>query len=158
MKHTYFISTGKLSVMHTLWHYQQLEEGDFRGSEWTPYHYIKNLSIDKDKAIAEAKAYAEERGKDFTGIEDSPMFKKSEHFEVAGVEFKIIQTKNKKWMHIGTPTPEFWNLWREKKQELKDYGFSIVLNKKWNEKEPDKVSKWIVFHSINGLAREEVAK
>lgn len=135
MQKVYYISTGRKSVMHTLWKYCKPEAGEnlaFRGK----HTFIKNLPIDVNIAVEEAKRYAKEAKGIFEGVNDSPQGIRSNSFEFAGVHFKRKQMKSG-LKYIGKATDEFFKLWREKKEELRSQGYSVSKYKEI----------WFVFYN-----------
>ena len=130
-----YISTGQKAVMYTLW-----EES---------YHddsYIKNLPMDKEKAITEAKRYAEEQEFEFLGIYSSPLHKRAEHIDFYGIIFKH-KRKGKKSFFYGVVTQEFWTAWRENKEQMKKDGFSVSKHE-YRERfgNHDLKTVWYVFY------------
>jgi hypothetical protein len=114
----FFISTGKKSVMFTLW--KDCSSDVYMGKSL----YIKNLPIKEEKAIKEAEKYAIEHKGIFLGVFDSPERKRSKFFDFAGIHFRE-SVKNGKTFFVGIVTEEFWKLWREKKEELKQEGYRV---------------------------------
>jgi hypothetical protein len=51
----------------------------------------------------------------------------------------------------GTPTPEFWELWRIKKDEIKSLGISV----KKEENEEEETSKWVINAWIDATKEEK---
>ena len=134
-----YISTGQKQVLHTLWEckYNMVHNEMF----------VKNLSSDRNKAVAEAKRYAKEHGLDFDGIWNSPRFKKAEHFEKYGVVFKHKRKKGKSF-YQGFPGYEFWDEWKKDKQKLKDEGFFVSQYR--NPFSEKKELIWYVFYKPGG--------
>jgi len=130
-----YISTGQKQVLHTLWHYHP--------SVFGQEIFIKNLSANKDKAVAEAKRYAKEHGLDFEGIFNSPRFKKAEHFEKYGVVFKHKRKKGKSF-YQGNPTQEFWREWKKCKDDMKKEGFFVSQHRSPYVNDNELI--WYVFY------------
>jgi len=131
-----YISTGQKQVLHTLWHYHP--------SVFGQEIFIKNLSANKDKAVAEAKRYAKEHGLEFGGVYNSPRFKKAEHFEKYGITFKHKRKKGKSF-YQGFATPEFWDEWKKNKEEIKKEGFRLSKYPDLLDKERKRML-WYVFY------------
>lgn len=122
-KTLYWISTGHKGVMYTLW--RQIvgthEDGScFRGRPL----YIKNLPMAEEAAVLEGAKYATEHGGEFRGIEDQPFNERSNSFDYLGVHFSRRKFRNGV-AYIGAPTPEFWEAWKTRKEEIRRLGFSI---------------------------------
>lgn len=131
-----YISTGQKQVLHTLWvHRHSLFGQDF---------FIKNLSADKDKAVAEAKQYAKRHNMDFGGVFNSPRFKRAEHFEKYGITFKHKRKKGKSY-YQGFATPEFWDAWKENKEQIKKEGFYVSKYPDLTDRERKRML-WYVFY------------
>ena len=108
-----YISTGQKAVMYTLWEESYMDDV-----------YIKNLPMDKEKAIAEVKKYAKEQEIEYLGVYSSPLHKRAEHIDFHGINFKH-KRKGKKSFYYGVVTQEFWTAWRENKEQMKKDGFSV---------------------------------
>jgi hypothetical protein len=117
-----YISTGRKSVMYTLW---QVSIGQYGRRD----QFVKNLSLEKSKAILEARKWALDNHKIYTGIDVEPKNSRADFFEFAGVHFTRKNSKNGSVLYFGKITSEhsqeFWNVWREQKDELKSKGFSV---------------------------------
>ena len=149
MKEVY-ISTGQKQVMHTMWVENIVERPN--PSINTPSRipmmpafiqdiYIKNLSMNEDEAIKEAKEYANANGAVFAGVSDSPRFKRAKTFEAFGIHFIQRRKKGKTFFVGKIPTQEFWDAWRNNKEEMKKT-FSVS-----KFKNPIKKSEeWYIFY------------
>jgi len=139
MSNDYYISTGQKQVLHTLW----IESNN------PPFDncFIKNLSADKEKAIAEATKYAQVNEGKFIGVFASPRYKKAEHFEKYGIVFKHKRKKGKSF-YQGFATPEFWENWKKNKEQIKKEGFFLS---KYPDLMDDKRERmiWYVFYKPN---------
>jgi len=132
----YFISTGKKQVMYTLW--RETFAG-FMGI--THYSFVKILAMTEAKALKAAQEYANEHGGTFEGIDQAPRFKKSTSFDMYGMHF-AEKRKHGKAFFMGIASQDFWQEWREKKEEMKQSGFSVS---KWRDPRKN-LDVWYVFY------------
>lgn len=138
---TCFVSTGMKRVLHTLWIQSIIKRPGLSGGGFINYSYIKNLPADESEAIKIAKEFAKENFCNFTGVEDSPIYKKASHIEIYGIQFKHKRKKGKSF-YFGYATQEFFDEWKKNKQQLKDEGFSLS-----KYKHPiHGTSDWYVFY------------
>jgi hypothetical protein len=59
--------------------------------------------------------------------------------------WKVVFIKSKQdhmKVRNGSPTPEFWDLWREKKAEIKALGISV----RKEEDEEEETYEWVISH------------
>lgn len=152
-----FISTGVKSVMHTLWVQNIVQRPNPPVNEpsrlpmlpaMIHYNYIKNLSMDEEIAVKEAKNYAEEHGGDFIGVLDSPASKRAKFFEAFGMHFTQRRKKGKTFFMGEHPTDEFWDAWRKNKEEMKQSGFTVskFLNPMKRSRHGYEREEWYVFY------------
>jgi hypothetical protein len=133
MRSNVYISTGQKEVFYTLW----------MESTNPPFdtYFIKNLSLDKETAVKEAKKYAEENEYTYDGIYSSPKHKRTKSFERFGITF-THKRKHGKSFFMGFATPEFWEEWRANKEEMKKSGFRVS---KFIDRRHDNQIIWYVF-------------
>ena len=119
--------TGKLQQYYTLYRFMDCGVTGF----WhrNNYSYIKNLSHDLDKALAEAEKIAG----DTTSVDyvESP---KEEYDEFKAFD---LTWKNGRNCYFSYPNNDFWAIWRDNKDSLKQMGF-------WVSK-PKGTSEFMVF-------------
>jgi len=146
-----YISTGQKQVMYTLWEENIVERPNPPVTEpsripilpaFIHYNYIKNLSMDEATAIKEATEYAKEHDGNFTGISDSPQYKRATFFEAFGIHFTQRRKQGKTFFMATSPTNEFWDAWRTKKEDMRKAGFSVS---KFYDKRK-RIEEWYVFY------------
>lgn len=149
-----YISTGQKQVMHTLWvenipDYKEINKINkdipnnipIRGG-FPSYNYIKNLSMDEATAIKEAKAYVEEHGGTFIGVENSPRFKRAGFFDAFGMHFTQRRKQGKTFFMATEPSQEFWDAWKQRKEDMRNAGFSVSKFRNPMKK----IEEWYVFY------------
>lgn len=142
-----FISTGSKDVMYTLWEEIIVRKKlNNKVTERWGCGYIQNLSMTETEAVQKAKNYASEHKLNFTGIQKSPTRKRAEHFEAFGISFKP-KLKNGKAYYYGEATQEFWESWKNNKEQMKTEGFSVSKYRvppRYRDDPP--VSVWYIFY------------
>lgn len=116
--------TGKKEQYYTLYHEGIIENGHLRNYFCS---YNGNLALDLEKAYEKALLRFEDivNSKFYRVVEleywETPrqIYNKMEAF---GTEFKTAKSGKVMWANA---TEEFWTLWREKKDEIKEAGFWV---------------------------------
>lgn len=80
------------------------------------WRYIKNLSLEKEAALAEARKISGEFNLDFNESPQAEIVR----FEAFGLQWK----KGKKAMYA-MPNYNFWDGWKKNKEEIKKAGFWV---------------------------------
>jgi hypothetical protein len=80
---------------------------------------IREAVREKREAIKEAEAYAKEHKGEFIGVFDDPNNERSNSFDFHNTHFSRKRFRSGKTGYIGTPSQEFFDIWRQKKDELK---------------------------------------
>jgi len=118
-----YIGVGREGVFYTLWTFQPMIEAVGMNADL----FIKNLSIDKEKALTEAKAWAIEHNYTFTGIEGETFGKRNQValFNIAWSR-KTKRIDDKRIVYFfGKATPEFWTEYNKDKEAMKQKGFRV---------------------------------
>jgi len=102
---------------------------------------MKNLPVDEKEAIRKAKSYAKENNFGFIGVLDSPLCERAKYFDRFNIHFTSRRKKGKVFF-MGIASPEFWDEWRNNKEQLKEEGFSVSKFRHPMEN----VDIWYVFY------------
>ena len=108
--------TGKLNQYYTLYVWQIIKGENFYHES---YYFRQNLSIELDKAIETAQKLMPIDANCELEVMGSPK-KEYCNLQAYGMEWR----KTPKGF-CANPTPQFWDVWRQNKANLKSIGFSV---------------------------------
>ena len=138
--------TGKKKQFYTLY-VEAVNWGQFGYSHnvW----FQQNLAHKLEDAMAKAEEFADHtrpfiwKGEHYVTVEyhDSPRVIKVVH-EAFGVEMKVTRDGEKWWGYANT---EFWDHWREKKEEVKAAGYWVYRTD---------TGQWLVFRRVLDIEKE----